>query len=248
MSRVLSLTTMGVPLDVELLGDNAEEVYELAIGAWSRCLRDDGTAAEVTSSLDTSPGVRQALHDLSPVVTVTAIDARIGRLLMIHAGAVEVSAGRALAFVAHSGGGKTTLTRELARSFGYLSDETVAINPNDLTIEPHPKPLSILEDGDGFKRQVSPDALGFPSPVDRPRLARIVVLERSDEWQRGPELLPVGTLEAITMLAPQISALSALPQPLAALADALESSGGLQRVKYREASDLTPLVEGWAAT
>ena len=68
-----------------------------------------------------------------------------------------------LALVGPSGTGKTTATRLLATRLGYVSDETVSIDP-DGTVAPHPKPLSVVARptaGRGDKQQLSPDDLGL---------------------------------------------------------------------------------------
>ena len=151
--------------------------------AWSRCLtgpRPDGEAEPCSSDLpftatlryesalpgagvrhlgsDTFEGLAEAV---TSEVTVAAILERAGELTMLHACGVADQNGAVIALVAKSGTGKTTASSQLARTFGYITDETVAIRP-DGTVVPYPKPLSVKQATPGAaKLQVGPDELGL---------------------------------------------------------------------------------------
>lgn len=66
----------------------------------------------------------------------------------LHASAVDVG-GRAVAFTADSGGGKSTLAAALAdRGLGHICDDTlvVAVQPNGVMALPDAKPLKLWDD------------------------------------------------------------------------------------------------------
>jgi hypothetical protein len=108
--------------------------------------------------------------------------------LILHAGGIEHD-GVGVVFPGAMEAGKTTLAVGLVRAgYGYLTDEGVAIDRQDLHIHPYPKPLSIdrgawplfpeLEPSadlptDAYKAgqwqvpatEIRPDALGRPCPI-----------------------------------------------------------------------------------
>ena len=88
--------------------------------------------------------------------------------------------GAAVLLAAASGTGKTTATRRLGPHYAYLTDETAIVDPEDLSLVPYPKPLSLLQDGRRPKRQVSPDELGL-GPAVPAVLRRVAVLDRARE-------------------------------------------------------------------
>ena len=83
-----------------------------------------------------------------------ALKATAGRRINLHAGGVADESRRVLAVVGPSGTGKTTATLALARRLGYVSDETVSIDP-DGTVAPHPKPLSVVPDPQRLREKSS---------------------------------------------------------------------------------------------
>lgn len=84
-----------------------------------------------------------ALAALVGTINMAAIAAAAGRLLL-HAGAVADSRGRAALLCGPSGSGKSTLTTLLTRrGLSYLTDETVCLDPGSLRLTPYRKPLSI---------------------------------------------------------------------------------------------------------
>ena len=253
------LQAFGVPVDLFCTGDGASALAKAVETAWSRCLRTDRDEAEVEieAVVDGDPGSLRAdrargaiagetlpdvMHSLASAITVRAIDQRAGQAVMLHAAGMALPDGRVVTFVAPSGTGKTTLSRTLGTRYGYVSDETVFIDP-DGTIAPYPKPLSVLVDGVRGKDQVSPDADSLlPVPPVPLKLAGIVLLNRVPEFGSEPLVESVPLLAGIAELAAQVSYLPRLPHPLSTLARLIESTGGLTRVTYAEASSLVDVV------
>lgn len=208
---------------------------EAVLDAWQDALTDGPPNTEPVEVNE--PDVAAALHHLSPAVTVRAIDARAGQLVMLHAAALaDPETGRTAVLVAASGTGKTTASRTLGKRFVYLSDETAAIDPHGVVL-PYRKPLSIIESGP-LKTQVAPSTLGLRTTDRECRLAAMLVLERDVDHQGAPLLSPMQTVDAIAAIAPQSSYLPAVPQPLHRLADLIHLAGGAHRLTYSEAADL----------
>lgn len=183
----------------------------------------------------------QAMDTMSPLVTTHAITAQAGELVMLHACAVsDPATGRTLALVGPSGAGKTTAVRVLARTFGYVTDETVGILP-DLSVVPYPKPLSVLAEAAPVKTQVSPDAAGLLSPVAPLQLVGVLVLAR-DGAGAAASLEAIPTLEALAEVGTQTSYLARLDRPLQRLAHVLTANLPPQRVRYQEAEQLVAIT------
>nr|NLI51545.1 hypothetical protein [Propionibacterium sp.] len=245
---------------VRLTGSRAAELDAAARVAWARCLLDVGDAADPESDAVVAclhgPGeepdgasatgteLASVLQQLTQQVTYAKIAAQTGRLLMLHAGAVAGADGDAIAFVAPGGTGKTTLVRRLGRRFGYLTDETVAVDA-DARVHPYPKPLSLRGDAAGPKAETSPDDLGLVRPPAFCRLRRLVLLARSDDHAGPPRQEALTRFEAIAALAPETSALSALPRPLHWLDDLLAGLAPVVRLHYREVDTVLDTVAGW---
>ena len=231
--------------------------------AWSRCLSDSFVVAPQTvpcasdqpftasvryESKLPGAGVRHLRSDsfeglaeaVTSEVTVAAILERAGELTMLHACGVADEEGRVVALVAKSGTGKTTASSQLARTFGYVTDETVAIRA-DGTIEPYPKPLSVKQTTTGAaKLQVGPDELGLKVAPEDPRITSIALLDRvtGGDYQL-PVIEPVPLVDAVLALIPDTSSQAAVFQPLQSLCRLIDSVGGVLRVSYSEAADLT---------
>lgn len=164
---------------------------------------------------------------------------------MFHAaGLSDPVTGATVALVAPSGTGKTTAVAALATRLGYVTDETVIIDPQTLEITPFPKPLSLLgPDGQRPKTLVSPDELGLlPTPAN-PYLAGVVVLDRDPAHDADPVLQPLSLTEALEQLVPQTSSLAALDRGLVQLAAVLDRVGGSHVLRYREVAQTAALVE-----
>lgn len=229
-----------------------DESADTARTVWNRCLPDGACAAQPpvvvvlddywTASGEIPPGRSDAVVG---DVTATAIDAGIGHRVMFHAaGLSDSETGRTVALVAPSGTGKTTAVAALGRQFGYVTDETVIIDPTSLAISPFPKPLSILgPSGQRPKTLFSPDELGLLATPPHPRLGAVVVLARDPEHDDAPRLEPLSLADALPHLVPQTSSLAALDRGLVALAGVLDRVGGCHVLRYREIHTVGPLLE-----
>ncbi len=236
---------IGAQVRVEITGPQADELHQLLAHAWSRCVdAPQGPAGELVR-IDTVMGVEPAhlLPGITQQVTHALIGAQVRRLLMLHAGAVcHPTTGRSLVYVAEGGTGKTTLTRVLARHYGYLTDETVGIDA-DHRVLAYPKPLSVRAPGGARpKQEHSPDDLGLVRPPAETQVARLVLLDREDGHGDEPDVAELDLLDAITALAPQTSALYALPIGLRRCAELIEATGPVLRVRYAEAESMRGLA------
>ncbi len=237
---------MGVNISVPM---RDEETKERLSGQWSRALTDeevDTRLVLLTEGLDDPLDLDYAVASR---VTLAALEFTAGKRISLHAGAVSDDAGRALAVVCGSGGGKTTAIEALAANYGYVSDETVSLDLDGVSIHPHPKPLSICipdEPVDGAaveplnttkkrqKRSVSPDELNLGATPDTARLRRLVLLRR-DGTNTG--LAPITTPEAIVEIVPQTSSLVMLENPMLTLANTIDACGGAFALHYSEIAD-----------
>ncbi len=83
---------------------------------------------------------------------------RIARYLILHASVVEKD-GKALIFPGFSGSGKSTLCAALVGTgWRLLSDEFTMICPRTGLIQPHPRPISLKNDGIDLIRERLPNA------------------------------------------------------------------------------------------
>jgi len=174
-------------------------------------------------------------------VTIAAMGGLRGEALMLHASAVAFDDGRVIGFVGPSGRGKTTAAQVLGRSFGYVTDETLAVR-GDGTVVAYPKPLSI-----GSMPQVKltepASSLGLREvPANGLRLAALVLLDRRSEVEQ-PYFEQVPITEAVAALVRHTSHFAELPHPLRTLVETVLSTGGLRRVVYSEAATLSALAE-----
>lgn len=251
MGETLRLHGLGAVVEVTCTGDAGAELSAAMRGPWSRCLVEPVVqSGELTSGevppveaaplavrLDDRALLAKTLMLTTQDVTRELIGARAGELLMFHAGAVsDPVSGRSVVYVARGGTGKTTLSRLLGQRLGYLTDETVGIDAAGV-IHPYPKPLSVRRsDEPDLKDELSPDELGLlPAPAE-PRLTRLVLLER-DATTQGARLEELPFMDAVFGLTEQSSALPTLPRPLHRLADTIDRSGPVLRVRYSEAAD-----------
>ena len=207
--------------------------------AWHDALTEEPSSAEPVEA--SGDDIAAALHHLSPAVTVRAIDARAGELVMLHAAALaDPDTGRTAVLVAASGTGKTTASRTLGKRFVYLSDETAAI-ARDGAVLPYRKPLSIIESGP-LKTQVAPSALGLLTTDRACHLAAVIVLDRDPDHSGAPAQSRMDTIDAIAAIAPQSSYLPTTPRPLHRLAELIQLAGGAHQVTYAEAADLEDVL------
>ncbi len=262
---------LGAFVQVHADGARADELDAKLRELWSRCLGQKGTVPVTSQPAVAGPrdagGLRLFLElkgttplrpdsgtanlasdDLAALlcsgtqaITHALLAAQLGRLLLLHAGAVShPETGKALVFVAEGGTGKTTLARVLGRHYGYLTDESVAIDATHQVL-PYPKPLSLRTPAGWPKQETSPDALGLRTVGGRAEVAKVILLTR-DQACSSPVTTALSTIEAITAIAPQSSSLDKLPRALHQCADLLEATGGALSVRYAEAEDLLPLA------
>lgn len=197
-------------------------------------------------------GVRHRTTDddvpyaVSREITMASIHRRSGQCLMLHAAGLATGDGRTVALVAASGTGKTTASRVLGRSLGYVSDETVCVE-HDLSVLAYPKPLSVVVDPDTphGKCESSPDELGLGRAVADLSLSATVVLHRSADVTT-PVLEAISLIEAMGEVLPQTSALPSLDRPLDRLATALTTGHGPWRLTYRDIADCVEIVSDLA--
>jgi hypothetical protein len=193
---------------------------------------------------------RQAAANLSTRVTLAAIEQRKSELVMLHACAVALDDGRVVAFVGPSGRGKTTLVSRLARSFGYVTDETVGVTI-DGRVLPYRKPLSVIEPGStpGDKTQVSPSDLGLADlPGGQLQISAVVLMNRDPDHSAPAVVEEVTFVNAVVQLVPELSYLPMLERPLQRLASLIDQVGGIRRVTYGEASTVASLVPSLASS
>lgn len=243
--RVVTVTTLGVPVRLRLSAPSATAADTLAEGvrrAWSWTLAESPAGDPVELDVPLLGDVEATLHHLSSSLTLAAIERQAGRVWMLHAAALaDPATGATVALVAPSGTGKSTAARTLARRWGYVTDETAAIAP-DGRVLPHPKPISIVRPGTTVKAQVSPEEAGLVRPDAEPWLAGIVVIERDGSVPVATA--PIRTAAALARLGEQTSYLARMERPLALMASLIERAGGVTLARYREAADLEPLVAG----
>lgn len=201
---------------------------------------DDGTVevdgVRLRSTDDDIP------YAVSRGVTIASIHRRSGQCLLLHAAGLATLDGGTVALVAASGTGKTTASRVLGRSLGYVSDETVSVE-HDLRVLAYPKPLSVVVDPDAphGKHESSPDELGLGRAVADLSLSATVVLHRSSEVTT-PVLEAISLIEAMGEVLPQTSALPSLDRPLDRLATALTTGHGPWRLTYRDIADCVEII------
>jgi sarcosine oxidase gamma subunit len=251
----------GVRVEVRVGGDRAAEVLDRLPRLWEYCAAPVGATGEVSAEVvfDSDPNAwqqaeaagavsRAGLEDLLQVltqrVTLSAIDARAGECLMLHAACVaNPLTGRAAAFVAPGGTGKTTLVSTLGPGRWYVTDETTVVL-EDGTVVPYPKPLSVRRTPDSlFKNETPPSDLDLVAPTSRVHLAALCLLERDPGHEGAPAVETLPTLDALVALVPQTSHLPEMARPLQRLAALCESLGGVHRITYRESADVAGLVD-----
>ncbi|WP_068479763.1 ATP-binding protein [Pseudoclavibacter helvolus] len=257
MTRTLRLNPLGVDVELTFEESISAEFEADLRESWADVSGEPGEAEpDETHRLSLAPLDEPEVSDvvggsaadlasqLSTIVTLDAIEHNGGRLVMIHAAGIALDDGRVIAFVGPSGRGKTTLARSLGREYGYVTDETLAVD-FDGNVLPYRKPLSVIVDPSEPKAQLSPAKLGLRPLPDAPlRIAAIVLLHRVEEHELegGPQLSPVATGSAIGWMVPELSYLPALPDPLVQLAELIDSTDGVRRVTYSEASQVVDLV------
>ncbi|UZJ24799.1 hypothetical protein RHODO2019_17100 [Rhodococcus antarcticus] len=168
------------------------------------------TRAE-TVAIDTGLPVTDVLTGLVGSINHAALDGGEGNLLL-HAAAVARPDGGCLVLCGASGSGKSTLTAALvAGGLGYVTDETVCLDPVSLRITPYRKPLSLkvgaqqhlphlapsaelpVPHEEGSAWLVAPSRLGpYPDPPERLHPDLVVFLTWSTAHPPGVRDLTTG--------------------------------------------------------
>jgi len=241
----VDVRALGVVVRVLVPGPKARAAVERA---WRQCLAEPGGPIAATVTFpgpgdDSDEMVSRRMQVLTQQVTGAAIRERAGSLLMFHAGALcNQRTGATVAVVAPGGTGKTTAVRVLGRGRGYVTDETVGMEP-DGSIVPYAKPLSVRRpDAPMVKDEIAPQDLGLELPRVDPWIAALVVLRRDLRPRDPVQVERVDLLDALVGLAPETSSLAALERPLHTLSTVVERVGGLRTVRYHDAHDLEPVV------
>lgn len=223
-------------LDTSALDAGARERLHVL---WERCrvpgLRASDVGVEPFVVTDSDP------YAVSREITLASLRRRRGSAVLLHAAGLS-RGDRAIALVGESGAGKSTASRVLGRHFGYLSDETVAIEA-DGRVAPYPKPVSVITDPQApwDKGEWSPDELGLRKASEPAYLTGLVVLER-DSGRTVPELIELPLVDALLAVIAQSSSLPLLDRPLHRLAELASGSGGPYLLRYSEIGDCIDLL------
>ena len=245
--RTIRIGALGGVIDVELGAEVDPDLENQLANVWLGAARSAASGdADATvrvgipdddSALDASDPRRLA-SELSSAVTMAAIGAARGRGLLLHAAGLAAEDGRVVVFVAPSGGGKSTLTSSLGRHFGYVSDETVLVEPS-LAVHHYRKPLSMVEPGRSVKRQIGPAELGLGElPTEPLTLAGLVLLDRRQDAPVRHALTDVPLAEGVLELAQQLSFAASDSLSLKWLVETAVAVGGIRRLTYRNDTDL----------
>ena len=245
MTQNLPIEALGAVVEINLDG-LSEADADAVRNAWRDALADrpegGATPAHPVVMPLVAPDRTAMLADLSQRVTLAALEQRRGELWMLHASGVAADDGRVVVLVGPSGRGKTTAARTLATHFGYVSDESVAVD-HDGRVWPYRKPLSVIEERGAHKVQRPPSELGLlPLPGAALRLAAIVLLDRVAAAGEHAEIEALDLGEALGDLVSQSSYLTSMASPLHTIAALAAATGGIRRVTYREAASLPEAI------
>lgn len=201
--------------------------------AWSRSFTEahvDGSAI-----IRLRPGGSadaRALYSLSGEITKLVINAHIGQKFLFHAAGAALG-GAAVGLVAESGTGKSTAVRHLVEHLGcgYLTDETLIVDPDTHRVTPYQKPVS--------QRAANGEKTDLPIVTEEfhelPTLTRLVLLDRRPE-AAGVTVTALSPGEAMSALVEQSSSIWKVPAPALRLAR-LVTSIPVERVTYAEAAE-----------
>ncbi|WP_235501354.1 hypothetical protein [Arthrobacter sp. Leaf137] len=263
----MRLQVLGVEFVVRWGEEVGQGQRQSTAAAWSRCTsnvpsEDTPLPTAPATEQPFSAGVAYKAHDrradefelgassfeklaegLTSRLTVAAILANAGRLTMLHACAVaDLNTGAVVALVAKSGTGKTTAASVLGKTYGYVTDETVAIRP-DGSVVPYPKPLSVKQGPGVPKLQVGPADLELQKAPPGLQLSSMVLLDRVETAEPvTPVLRRVPLADAVMALIPDSSSQGEIDQPLQSLCRLIGSVGGVRQVTYSEATDLPEVL------
>jgi energy-coupling factor transporter ATP-binding protein EcfA2 len=260
MPTTFHVRALASPLRIELDDSVAPADQAAILAQWNDLITEDDAAMTIRATIGeatengtagqtlvSAPSAEELADTLTSTATLLGIGGLSGEALMLHASAIALDDGRVIGFVGPSGRGKTTAAKALAHTFGYITDETLAIRPDGEVIS-YPKPLSIGTRPQ-HKTPMAASALGLriPAASDDLRLAALVLLDRRKGIDR-PRVEPVTLIEALGELVPQTSYLSQMTGALANLVRLIRSTGGVRRVVYSEADTLPSIVDEILAT
>lgn len=234
-------------MHIRVLGMNArvdapEELRHRLERDWSRCVRNPSPdESELGFRIDRVEGVdpERQYFILTSEITSRAVGELSGGYLAFHACGLSDQHGRVVALIGAPAAGKSTAALALARSsFGYVSDEVVAVSAEGEVL-PFPRPVAVqCEDALRVdKTQRGPDELRLLSCHENLTLERLVLLSRQPDHQAAPGLESVPPLAALLELVPQTSALTTLDHPLQRLCRLIDRAGGVFRLGYVEIAD-----------
>ena len=238
----------GAPLIPPLPKEPTDSLPFTASVAYVSQSYDGGTFPVQAASFE------ELAENVTSRITVAAILENAGEFMMLHAcGVASPETGAVMALVAKSGTGKTTAASVLAGTYGYVSDETVAIAP-DGSIMSYPKPLSVKQGPGKPKRQVGPDELGLLPTPPNPFIQSIVLLNRvepdttaepdtTEEAHQEPTLHQLPLADGLLALIPDSSSQAEIHQPLQSLCRLIDRVGGVWQLTYSEAADLPQALE-----
>ena len=170
--------------------------YEFAAGS---TVRRDGSPIEAEAGVDQ---ILRFATDLNQLVLAGT------SCFAVHSGVVARN-GRALAFPAASGTGKSTMTAACLRlGWEYVSDEALLLDFDDGLVRPYPRPLALSPwSAEAVGLQVPPGQtellataadLGAEVCTDRPALTDVVLLTRGKV--ASASLSPRHSAEAVQTL------------------------------------------------
>lgn len=241
--HLCAIRALGVSIECEFLGAPAAVGLREAQLAWGDLLTLEyaDATSRVTFTAENEDMIPNMLDSMSSRVTLAAIEARAGELLLLHACGLRLpGSDRVVACVAASGTGKTTMSRSAAGVFEYVSDETVGVTSAG-RIVPYPKSLSIkqTEEAGAYRPKVQRNPRGLGLEVvpahDELHLGGVVLLDRDSDAPLV-SMNEVDLFEAIIMLVPQLSYLTRMERPLHRIAEAIIQTGGVKRLRYAEAN------------
>lgn len=207
-------------------------------------------------------------YQISGDITREVIRRLIGRAILLHAGIVDHPRLGVVALIGPSGAGKSTAVAHLARDGRYVTDELAILDPEDFSVSPYPKPVSLRRPPErsrrGRKVDLGPAAMSLDPARTCGPPEMLVLLDRirggaqsGQENERGQEKEPelgqekeldsigverVPLQSALPALIAQSSSLCEVPDGLARLTELAVRTGGVVRVRYRESEQLAALL------
>ncbi|MEO6791297.1 MAG: hypothetical protein ABI187_10060 [Ornithinibacter sp.] len=255
------IDAFGAPWILDLSGLEEPLADSLRL-LWSRAVVDTTTTElsesddvrpfVVARSADGSVTVGDGIHHgsdehlpyaVSRALTLASLKRRVGDCVLLHAAGAALPDGSTVALVGPSGTGKTTASRALCQTLGYVSDETVAVEESG-RVRAWAKPLSVVIDPASRweKLEHSPDELGLLRAPEALHLVAVIVLDRDPDLEGDPVLEQIGLVDAINDVLPQTSSLLQLESPLSRLSALLTTGSGPWRLTYREVTECIDLV------